>query len=57
MTRSTLIDLNPHKLRCYPFMVSLNIFNRSCNTLDGLLSRICFPDKTEDIYVFNNRNK
>ena len=57
MTRSTLIDLNPHKLRCYTFMVSLNIFNRSCNTLDGLLSRICFPDKTEDIYVFNNRNK
>ena len=29
--RPTLIDLNPVKLKCYPFMISLDKCNGSCN--------------------------
>ena len=38
----TLTDLNSKsEFYCYPFMVSLDRYNRSCNNLDGLLSIIC----------------
>ena len=41
----TIIDL---KLHYYPFMVNLDRFGRSCNTLDDLSDRLCFPNKAED---------
>ena len=39
----------------YPFIVSLYWLDESYNTLDGLSSRICVPDKTIDVNlnVFN----
>ena len=40
MTRSTLTDLNSDKLRYYSFMVSLDRFDGSCNTLTDLSDRI-----------------
>ena len=40
MTRSTLTDLNSDKLRYYSFMVSLDRFDGSCNTLTNLSDRI-----------------
>ena len=53
MTRPTLIKLNldeyNQELRYYPFMVNLDKFNGRCNTLDDLSSRICVPNKTEDV--------
>ena len=55
---ATFFDLNPHELNqglCrYPFMVSLDKCNESCNTLARLhpcnapSSRACAPNKTED---------
>ena len=33
----------------YPFAVNLGRCNGSCNTLDGPSSRICVPNKTEDV--------
>ena len=33
MTRSTNIDLNPVDLNYYPFMISLDKCNRSCDTI------------------------
>ena len=58
MTRSTRIDLNReeynHGLRYYPFMVSLDRCDGSCNTFDDQ-GRICVLNKTENanINVFN----
>ena len=40
MTRSTLTDLNSDKLCYYSFMVSLDRFDGSCNTLTNLSDRI-----------------
>ena len=45
MVRSTLIDMNPNELKCYPFMISLNKCTRSCNVLS---SKICLAKKTKD---------
>ena len=33
MVRPTLIDMNPNKLKYYPFMISLNRYTGSCNVL------------------------
>ena len=33
MARPTLIDMNPNELKYYPFMISLNKCNGSCNVL------------------------
>ena len=58
-TRSTLIDINldeyNQELRCYSFIVNLDICNGSCNTLDELSGRIYVLSKTEDVNlsVFN----
>ena len=59
MARPTLINLNANKrnqrLRYYPFVVSLNRCDGSCNTFDDLSIRISVPNKTEDVNlnVFN----
>ena len=53
LARSTLVDLSPDKLsqtvRHYPFMINLNKFNGSCNTLDDRPNKICVLNKTEDV--------
>ena len=59
MTQPTLINLHPNKyiqgLRYYPFGVNLYRCMGSCNTLNDLSNRICFPNKTKDLNlsVFN----
>ena len=54
MIRPTLIDLNPDELHNHPFMISLDRYNGSCNTFDGLNGRICVMSKTRviDLKVF-----
>ena len=53
ITGTTLIDLNPYKhnqwLSHYLFVIILDRCNGSCKTLDDSLSRICVPNKTEDV--------
>lgn len=44
------------KTCCYLFMISLNRYKGSCKTLDSLWSRICAPNKTENVNL-NNKNK
>ena len=41
MCRSTLIDLNPIELNNYPFMISLDKCNGTCNVFDDLSAKIC----------------
>ena len=47
-TRPALIDLNPVKCN-YLFVISLAKFYGRCNTFSKIYSRICFPNKTEDV--------
>ena len=57
--RPTLINLNLDEHdqgSCHsPFMLGLDRCNGSCNTPDHLSTRICVPNKTEDLNlnVFN----
>ena len=55
LARPTVIDLNPNELHYYPFMVSLDRFNGTCNILDDPDGRICVLNKTGDVNlnVFN----
>ena len=46
MVRSTLIDINTVELKYYPFMISLNKCNESCNALSP---KICVPKNIKDI--------
>ena len=48
MFGSTLIDMNPVKLKHYPFMISLNKCTGSCNVLSP---KICVPKETKYINV------
>lgn len=48
LARRTGIDLNPDKLRDYPYMVNLGSCCRSCNAVDNLSDRLCIQNKTED---------
>ena len=62
MIRPFLIDLNPVELKYYPFMISLNKCNGSCNSVNDISMKICVPSKTKDVNVkvFNmitNRNE
>ena len=43
MARFTLFDLNPVELNYYPFMISLNKCNGSCNVVDYT----CVPSKVK----------
>ena len=45
----TFIDLNPDDIFYYPFIVSLDRYHGSCNTVRHLFVRICFPKKTKNI--------
>ena len=42
MIRPTIIDLNPVKLKYYPFMISLDKYSGSCNVLSP---KRCVPKK------------
>ena len=42
MVRPTHIYLNPIELNCYPFIISLDKCNRSCNAVCNLYMKICF---------------
>ena len=48
MVRPTPIDMNPVKLKYYPFMISLNECTGSCNVLSP---NICVPKETKYINV------
>ena len=48
MIRPTLIDLNPIKLKCCPFMISLDKCTGSCNVLPP---KIYIPKETKDINI------
>ena len=48
MVKTTLIDTNPVELKYYPFVISLNNCNRSCNVLSP---KICAQKETKDINV------
>ena len=45
----TLIDLNSNEIHYYPFMVNLDRCNARFNILDDFSSRICIPNKLEDV--------
>ena len=49
LARPILNGLDLNERVYYSLMISLDRCNGSCNTLDDLSSRICFPNKTEDI--------
>ena len=56
MTRPVLFDINPFIFTYYPFMISLDECNRSCNNaIDDLSAKVCVPSKTTDINfkIFN----
>ena len=44
MVRPALIDLNPFELKYYPFMISLDKCNGSCNVLSP---KMCVTKKTK----------
>ena len=53
MIQSTLINLHPNEysqeFHYYPFLVKLDRWVGSCNTLNNLFSKVCIPDKIEDL--------
>ena len=52
MNRPTLIDLNPVNFNYYPFMISPDKCNGSCNNaVDDLSAKVCVPSKTKDVTV------
>ena len=57
MVRLTLIDLNPAQLKHYPFMITLDKCNGSCNVLSP---KTCVPKEAKDLNVkvlYNNKQK
>ena len=59
MVRPMLIDLNLDEIHYYPFMITINMCEGSCNTTVILLGKIYAPDKTEDMNLegFNMAKK
>ena len=51
MTRFTLIDLISIELNYYPFLITLDKCNGSCNAVDHLSTQMCVTSKTEDVNV------
>ena len=50
-----LIDLNLDELHYCSFVISMNLCNGSCNTVEDPFGRVCIPDKIENVNlkVFN----
>ena len=51
MARPTRIDLNPIDLNYYPFMISLERCNGSCNDVVDLSTKIRVPNKAKEVSV------
>ena len=51
MATPTLIELNSVEFNYYPFMISLDNSNGSCNTVNDVYRKICFPSKANDVSV------
>ena len=51
MVRPTLINLNFIELTYYPFMISLDKCNGSCNAVEDLSMQIYVPSETKDINI------
>ena len=51
MTRPTLLDINSIELKYYPFMITLDKCNGSCNVVDDLSTKSCAPSESKDINV------
>ena len=49
--RPTLVNINSDKFLFYPFIVSFNIFGRSCNTIDDPYVQVCVPNKVKNMNV------
>ena len=49
--RLNLIDLNPIKLNCHPFMINIDECNGSCNVAKDVSAKICVSSKTKDVNV------
>ena len=53
MTQPTLIKWHTNEFsqefHYYPFMVKLGRCVGSCNTVNDLASKVCVPNKTEDL--------
>ena len=56
---STYPYLNEYsqKLRYYPFLVELDRCVGSCNTLNDLSNKVCNPNKTEERFQQDYKNK
>ena len=54
-TRPFIIDKNPVELKYYPYTITLDNFNGSCNTFTKIFDRICVLNRTENVNlnVFN----
>ena len=46
---SIFLDLKPDELYYYPFIVSMNMCDKNCNTVEDLFSRTGVPIKTKDV--------
>ena len=55
MIRSTFIDVNPVELNHYSFMISIDEYNGSSNTVYDVSTKICLLSKTKevDVKLFN----
>ena len=53
--KPTVIDLNHAELYCYPFIISIDKCNESCNAVDHVSTKTCVSSKIEDanIKIFN----
>ena len=47
--RPALVDLSIDELHYYPFVISMNRCDDSCNTVEDPSGRICVPNKMEDL--------
>ena len=54
MVSLILIDLNPVQLKHYPFMITLDKCNGSCNALS---TKMCVPKETKDLNVKTNKHR
>ena len=58
MTRPILNDVNPVKFNYYPFIISVDKYNGSCNnTFNDLSAKVCVPSKTKGVNVSNTKLK
>ena len=56
MTRPIPNDIVPVKFNYYPFMISLNKYNGSCNnTFNDLSAKVCVTSKTKGVNVSNKK--